>query len=127
MDIAGGIIPQPSAPQGGHSAPEVRGPQADIPAAVRSSSAPRMNEKAIEATKDTDASRLDRVRGGAQMMKQALGSGETFAIYRNGSGELVTRFTNRTSGIVRYIPEQSVIQFKEAIDRQRDAIIDTQA
>ncbi len=127
MDIAGNLIPQPAVSQIGNVG-QAKGSQSGvIPASAQSNSdISRISEKSVDAVKDTEKGRLDRVRNGAQLIKRASGSSETFAIYRNGRGELVTRFTNRTNGTIRYIPEQSVVQFKESIDSKKDAIVDTQ-
>lgn len=63
--------------------------------------------------------RFDAVRRAAQSFINDgyVVSDTTFTIYKDGSGQFVTRFTNLRDGSVTYIPEPEIVQL-QARDNQ---------
>lgn len=46
-----------------------------------------------------------------------------FAIYKDSTGQFVTRFTNLRDGSVSYIPEPDMMQYLESRGQQRRALV----
>lgn len=68
-----------------------------------------------EATVDlgkAEAERLETLRRGAQQLTNAYPLGENkISIYKDGSGQYITRSVNQRTGQVTYIPEPSILEF----------------
>ena len=99
----------PSAASGSAAAPVVQVPQqrSEYVAAVKVD----VNVNSDQPQQDSDNARLEAVERAARVLKQAFPEFETFTIFKNNSGEFITRITNHTSGTVQYVPEQSILQY----------------
>lgn len=51
----------------------------------------------------------------------------TFSIYKDSSGQFITRFTDLRTGKITYIPEPDVLDFMQRIGDQRAALVEVQA
>lgn len=51
----------------------------------------------------------------------------TFSIFKDSSGQFVTRFTDRNTGKVTYIPEPAILEFMQHTAEQRAALVEVQA
>lgn len=73
--------------------------------------------------KTSEESRQEDMQRASQMMQKDIFvvSDTKFAIYKDSTGQLVTRFTNLRDGSVTYIPEPDMMQYMEAKGRQRRA------
>lgn len=72
------------------------------------------NEQQVKDLSQVEKQRLDTVVQGAHAFKNTLGaSGMTFSIFKDSSGQFITRFTNKDTGAVTYIPEPNILKFSE--------------
>lgn len=84
------------------------------PQAVNAEVDPIVNEQQVKDLSQVEKQRLDTVVKGAHAFKNTLGAGGmTFTIFKDGSGQFITRFTNKMTGAVTYVPEPNVLKFME--------------
>ncbi len=75
----------------------------------------------------SEASRKALVDRASQKLARVLPSSETFIIFKNNSGEFITRITNKDTGTVRYLPEPKLVQFLDDILGNDSAVVELQA
>jgi hypothetical protein len=99
-----------TAPKRAEAAREVVQPQA-VNAEVDSV----VSDQQVKDLSQVEKQRLDTVVKGAQAMKSTIGgaTGMTFSIFKDVNGQFITRFTNKTTGAVTYVPEPNVLNFAE--------------
>ena len=119
MDIKaqGGVSLPPTLPSAGKGAdPVIRKPSSDAGSIPIAGSG---------ATGGGDDQRLQRVQRAAAMMKNTYAvSDTTFSIYKDQTGQYITRFLDLRSGKVTYIPEPDVLAFMEKKRAERQANLD---
>lgn len=54
-------------------------------------------------------------------------SDTTFSIFKDQTGQYITRFTNLRDGRVTYTPEPQIIQYMERVSNARQALVEIQA
>lgn len=123
INLQSGALPQ--------SLPSAR--SADFPVIkTRESDAgnPRVPElKTEEAITDIEAKRYEQLQRAAEsFFKDVYAvSDTTFAIFKDATGQYITRFTNLRDGKVTYIPEPQMLQYMERAARQRQALVEFHA
>ncbi len=86
---------------------------------------PQEDRKAKEPTAD---SRMQAVIRAAQMFKDIyVVSDTTFTIFKDSSGQYVTRFTSLKDGSVTYIPEPDIVRAMNELSAQREALLNIEA
>jgi hypothetical protein len=72
-----------------------------------------------------DAQRYERLLAAAQnLFKDVYAvSDNRFTIYKDSSGQYITRYTSLRDGKVTYIPEPNMLQYMESRRAQREAIL----
>lgn len=76
----------------------------------------------------TDEERFEMVKNSAQSYKNSYAvSDTTFTIFKDSSGQYVTRFTNLRDGKVTYIPEPEILQYLETMGNHREALVKIEA
>lgn len=121
MDISG-VNAQPSNPvfSGAKKAeavrevaPETKNAQPD--AAIS-------QEQQVQDVQGTEQQRLDTIVQAASQFKNIYPvSDTTFSIFKDSSGQFVTRFTSLKDGSVTYIPEPDIARFIESNNARRSA------
>ncbi len=72
--------------------------------------------------------RLDIVMKAANMYKNVYAvSDTTFTIFKDSTGQYITRFTSLKDGTVTYIPEPGIVQFMENAREERAAMFEVEA
>ena len=127
MEISG-VVAQPSNPvfSGAKKAEAIKevAPKAQnaTPDVVLSS------DKQVKDTHKTEGQRLDTVVRAASQFKNVYAvSDTTFTIFKDSSGQFVTRFTSLKDGTVTYIPEPDIARFIESNRARNDALISIDA
>jgi hypothetical protein len=93
--------------------------------AVNASIDPIVVDQQVTDLSQPEKQRLDTVVKGAQSFQKTLGpSGTTFTIFKDASGQFITRFTNRTTGAVTYVPEPNLLNLAET---SSTAMVEVQA
>lgn len=83
--------------------------------AVNAEVDPVVNEQQVKDLSQVEKQRLDTVIKGAQQMNRTIGAtGQTFSIFKDSNGQFITRFTNRATGAVTYVPEPNILKFAES-------------
>jgi hypothetical protein len=99
MDIKlqGGVSLPPTLPSAKEAAPVIKRPSSDAgPMPIAGSGAEGGGEQ----------QRLERVQRAASMLQETYAVSDTsFSIYKDGTGQYITRFVNLRDGKVTYIPE----------------------
>ncbi|MBN66297.1 MAG: hypothetical protein CMM94_01865 [Rickettsiales bacterium] len=77
----------------------------------------------------TDAKRQAQVeRAAQQLFKDVFAVSDTkFTIFKDSTGQFVTRFTSLRDGRVTYIPEPDIVRFLESKGAAREALIAIEA
>lgn len=80
-------------------------------------------------TNAADEKRLARLQQAAKsFFKDVYAvSDTTFSIFKDQTGQYITRFTNLRDGRVTYIPEPQMAQYMERVARAREALVEIQA
>lgn len=75
--------------------------------------------------KVSEHTRLEEMQRASQMMfREVFAVRDTkFAIYKDASGQFVTRFTNLRDGSISYIPEPDMMQYLESRGQARKALL----
>lgn len=85
-------------------------------------------DKQVKDANKTEAQRLDTVIKAASQFKNVYAVSDTkFTIFKDSSGQFVTRFTNLKDGSVTYIPEPDITRFNETNRARNDALISIDA
>ena len=85
------------------------------PQAANAEADPIVNEQQVKDLSHVEKQRLDTVIQGAQQMKRNMGAtGQTFSIFKDSNGQFITRFTNKATGAVTYVPEPNILKFAES-------------
>lgn len=76
-----------------------------------------------------DDKRFKQVERAAQIFfKDVFVVSDTkFTIFKDTSGQYVTRFTNLRDGSVTYIPEPEILRYMETHGREREALVEIDA
>jgi hypothetical protein len=73
---------------------------------------PEKSQEQAQLTPDRDAKRQAMVREAAKMFKDFFPvSDMSFTIFKDSSGQYITRFTSLRDGKVTYIPEQNMFTY----------------
>lgn len=85
---------------------------------------PAKEQVAYDAGK-SETARFENMRQAAQIMQADIYavSDSKFAIYKDGSGQFVTRFTNLRDGSVTYYPEPEVLQYMEKMGAKLQSLV----
>lgn len=84
---------------------------------------PATEQVAYDA-KGTDKARYENMKTASQLFKEVYAVSDTkFSIYKDFSGQFVTRFTNLRDGSVTYIPEPDMMQYLEHRGKARKALL----
>jgi len=85
-------------------------------------------EKQVKDVSKTEKERLDTVIRAVSEFKNIYAvSDTTFTIFKDSTGQFVTRFTSLKDGSVTYIPEPDVARFLESTKARREALIQIEA
>ncbi len=78
---------------------------------------------------DLDSRRLEQVQRAAQSFFQDVYavSDTRSTIYKDNSGQYITRYTSLRDGRVTYIPEPALLQYMESSRQPRQALVEIQA
>jgi hypothetical protein len=81
-----------------------------------------------EQTRGAEDKRLAAVQQGAVQIANLFAVGDTkFTIFKDGSGQYITRFTSLRDGSARYFPEPDVVRFTESKAAVREAFYEASA
>lgn len=128
MDIS---MVQMGAPQIGSAVPETGLPmvskgssQAPQARPLPQQPAPSMDETKFNP-QQTDETRLENLQRAAEMMQTDIYvvADAKFSIYKDLSGQFVTRFTSLRDGAVTYFPEQDMNFYMESRGARRKALL----
>lgn len=74
----------------------------------------------------TEQKRADAVQRASQSIQRDYFAvnDTTFSIFKDASGQYVTRFTSLRDGRVTYIPEPKIFEYLEKTQSQREAIVE---
>lgn len=70
-------------------------------------------DQQVKDLSPTEKKRFDKVLDGAKRMQNSISMGMTFTIYRDATGQFITRFTNKDTGAVTYMPEPNVLDYAD--------------
>lgn len=77
---------------------------------------------------EAEKQRLDTVIKAAHSFRNAYAVSDLkFTIFKDASGQFITRFTSLKDGSVKYVPEPDILQFMENASDRRAALIEMQA
>lgn len=112
-----------SAPKRSDATKDLQQPQA--------SSAAYDSVTQVQQVKDlpeAEKQRLDTVIKAAHSFRNSfVVSDLKFTIFKDNSGQFITRFTSLKDGSVKYVPEPDILQFMENAGDRRAALIEMQA
>lgn len=109
----------------------IRAPQVPstpvLPAASRQPSLPVLGggDSAFDAP-GAEAARLDALRAAARNAPQPLGT-QAVTMFKDQSGQVITRFRDTTSGKVTYIPEPDLLSMTRARAAQAVSLLNITA
>lgn len=85
-------------------------------------------EKQVKDVTKSEQQRLDTViRAATQFRNVYAVSDTTFTIFKDSTGQFVTRFTSLKDGSVTYIPEPDITRFIETNQARKNALIEIEA
>lgn len=85
------------------------------PLAANAENDVNLADQQVKDLSKAEKQRLDTVVKGARAYQGTIGaSGMTFTIFKDSSGQFITRFTNKDTGAVTYVPEPNVLKFAES-------------
>lgn len=77
---------------------------------------------------EAEKQRLDTVVKAAHSFRNAYAVSDLkFTIFKDASGQFITRFTSLKDGSVKYVPEPDILQFMENASDRRAALVEMQA
>jgi hypothetical protein len=83
---------------------------------------PAVQEPAADLTEQRRAEAV--VRAAESVFKNYFAVNDnTFSIFKDGSGQYITRFTSLRDGSVTYIPEPKMLQYMERLENARESLI----
>ena len=98
------------------------------PKAQNADTDPVVKQQQVKDVQASEKNRLETVMRGSRSYANLFAAGDKkFTIFKDSSGQFVTRFTNLRDGSVVYIPEPDIVQFMENTQEQRAALIEVQA
>lgn len=81
-------------------------------------------EQVAYNARSADKTRYENMLQASQLFKEVYAVSDTkFAIYKDFTGQFVTRFTNLRDGSVTYIPEPDMMQYLERRGAARKALL----
>jgi len=81
-------------------------------------------DKQVKDLQKTEQQRLDTVMQGATEFKDVYAvSDSKFTIFKDSTGQFVTRFTSLKDGAVTYLPEPDVARFVESNKARTDSLV----
>lgn len=84
--------------------------------------------KEVKDTQKTEAQRLDTVVRAASAFRDVYAVSDTrFTIFKDSTGQFITRFTSLKDGAVTYIPEPDIARFIESNRARTDSIVKIEA
>ncbi len=115
-----------------HSTAQANQPKADFPVMKKSDvEAAPVKVAAVEKSeaKKPDEKRYEQVERAAKVFfNDVFVVNDTkFTIFKDTSGQFVTRFTNLRDGSVTYIPEPEILRYMESRGRARESLIEIEA
>jgi hypothetical protein len=85
------------------------------------------NQRVDELPK-AEQQRLDTVVKAAHSFRNAYAVSDLkFTIFKDASGQFITRFTSLKDGSVKYVPEPDILQFMENASDRRAVLVEVQA
>lgn len=119
LQAAGAALPQ--------SLPGAR--SADTPVVVKTSdvipTAPRVKEATVDLSAADQKRYAQLMRAAQTFFKDVYAvSDTTFAIFKDGTGQYVTRFTSLRDGRVTYIPEPQLVDYLQRTQQIRQALVE---
>lgn len=82
------------------------------------------SEQVAYDAKGSEDVRMENMKRASRMMKETFAVRDNkFAIYKDATGQFVTRFTNLRDGSVTYIPEPDMMQYLEQRGEVRKALV----
>lgn len=85
-------------------------------------------EQQVKDVQQNEKSRLETVIKAASTFKNVYAVSDTkFTIFKDSSGQFITRFTSLKDGSVTYIPEPDITRFIESNNARKDALIQIEA
>ena len=119
MPMGGSSVPEsvPTSGVGKGEALPLRKPEA------KPQTKPAEEQVAYDAS-STDKTRYENMERASQMFKDIYVVSDTkFSIYKDFTGQFVTRFTNLRDGTVSYIPEPDMMRYLEQRGKARKALL----
>ena len=118
-------------PSGGTTVPDAVFPSAgkvEFPAQNKTEAAQPTQKPKEQVTFDaaqSEQTRAENMQRASQMMFSEVFAvrDNKFSIYKDASGQFVTRFTNLRDGSVSYIPEPDMMAYLESRGRARKALL----
>lgn len=124
---------QTGLPTGGSMVPDAVFPGAgkvDIPALPKTEAAQptqkaQPKEQVAFDAAGSEQTRLENMQRASQLMYSEVFAvrDNKFSIYKDATGQFVTRFTNLRDGSVTYIPEPDMMAYLESRGRHRKALL----
>lgn len=116
---------------GAPTAPALPARSADFPVRTQETDTGTASVPQVEipANDAIEAQRLANVQRAAESMFKDIFvvSDARFTIYKDGSGQYITRYTSLRDGKVTYIPEPNMLQYMERQQAARQALLEIQA
>ena len=125
-------IPQPPQPQsatpaalpGAHAAKQTT----ELPPPATVQEAPKTQEAAVQLQKQSEQDRFQSVRKAATALRDVfVVSDKIFTIFKDSSGQFITRFTSLRDGKVTYYPEPDILAFNERLKVKADTLVQVDA
>lgn len=94
----------------------VRIPQAHLPAPASTVELPKpraTRQASGSSGQDSETVRMERLKNAARNAPQPLGS-QAFTMFKDATGQVITRFRDTNSGRVIYIPEPNLLRLAGA-------------
>ena len=84
--------------------------------------------KQVDDSQQSEAQRLDTVVKAASSFKDVFAvSDTTFTIFKDSTGQFVTRFTSLKDGAITYLPEPDIARFIESNNSRTNSVVQIEA
>jgi len=118
--------------QGGVPVPQtLPARSADFPVRTQETDTGTASVPQVELPADDmiEAQRFENVKRAAESMFKDIFvvSDARFSVYKDGTGQYITRYTSLRDGKVTYIPEPNMLQYMERMQQARQALLEIQA
>lgn len=123
--VGNASVPGAAVPAAGRTLPSLQQPVAAGEVAQKNTLQNTNADESGYNTEAADATRRQNVEQAAEMMVSdiyAVGDMK-FAIYKDSTGQFITRFTSLRDGAVTYIPEQDMMFYMESRGARRRALL----